>query len=166
MQTLDVISVNVWQILISLLNLFLLFLIFKKFLFKPVTSVLEKRQSEMDEQYESAANARREAEDDRKAWEETLAGAHDEADAIIASATESAKYRAERMISDAKDRADGIIRAAETEADLERRRAEDDIKREIVEVSEAIAEKLLKREVRAEDHRDLIDSVLEELGEQ
>ena len=44
MQTLDVISVNLWQILISLINLFLLFLILKKFLFKPVKKVLDQRQ--------------------------------------------------------------------------------------------------------------------------
>jgi len=48
MQTLEVISVNLWQILISLLNLLILFLLFKKFLFKPVNNMLAKRQSEID----------------------------------------------------------------------------------------------------------------------
>ena len=45
MQTLDVISVNIWQILISLANLTILFLLFKKFLFKPVKKVMEKREA-------------------------------------------------------------------------------------------------------------------------
>ena len=36
MNDLDIISINIWQIVISLLNLVLLFLILKKFLFKPV----------------------------------------------------------------------------------------------------------------------------------
>ena len=53
MQTLEVISVNLWQILISLLNLLILFLLFKKFLFKPVNNMLAKRQSEIDEKYEA-----------------------------------------------------------------------------------------------------------------
>ena len=39
-QSLDIISVNIWQILISLINLLLLFLIIKKFLFKPVQNML------------------------------------------------------------------------------------------------------------------------------
>ena len=51
MQSLEVISVNVWQILISFLNLTILFLIVKKFLFKPVNNMLAKRQSELDEKY-------------------------------------------------------------------------------------------------------------------
>ena len=54
MQSLEVISVNFWQILISLLNLLILFLLFKKFLFKPVNNMLAKRQSEIDAKYEEA----------------------------------------------------------------------------------------------------------------
>ena len=35
LQTLDIISVNIWQILISLINLLIMYLILKKFLFGP-----------------------------------------------------------------------------------------------------------------------------------
>ena len=44
LQTLDVISVNIWQILISLANLLLIFLILKKLLWKPVKKVMQQRQ--------------------------------------------------------------------------------------------------------------------------
>ena len=46
MQTLDIVSVNLWLILISLANLVLVFLIVKKFLFKPVQRMLDQRQKE------------------------------------------------------------------------------------------------------------------------
>ena len=49
MQSLDVISVNIWQILISLCNLVILFLILKKFLFKPVQKVTQTRRAELDD---------------------------------------------------------------------------------------------------------------------
>ena len=39
------------------------------------------------------------------------------------------------------------------------------MKKEIVDVSSAIAEKMLEREVKAEDHRDLIDSFINEMGD-
>ena len=65
MQSLEVISVNLWQILISLLNLLILFLLFKKFLFKPVNKMLAKRQSEIDSKYEAADSAKRAAEEDK-----------------------------------------------------------------------------------------------------
>ena len=49
MQSLDVISINIWHILISLCNLILLFLVVKKFLFKPVKNLLASRQAELAE---------------------------------------------------------------------------------------------------------------------
>ena len=91
MQTLDIISVNVWQILISLVNLLLLFLIIKKFLFKPVMTVLEKRRQEIDGQYAEADAAIEEANLSKKQWEEKLAGAEGEAEAIIQTAAENAR---------------------------------------------------------------------------
>ena len=165
MQTLDIISVNLWQILISLANLFLLFLIIKKFLFKPIKNVIEQRQKEIDDQYAAAESAEQEANENRKTWEDKLSKADEQADAILQNATENAKNRGEKLVAEAKEKAEGIIRAAQTEAELERRKAADGIKREIVEVSGALTEKMLEREINTEDHRALIDSFIEKIGD-
>ena len=165
MQTLDIISVNLWQILISLANLFLLFLIIKKFLFKPIKNVMEQRQKEIDDQYAAAESAEQEANENRKTWEDKLSKADEQADAILQDATENAKNRGEKLVAEAKEKAEGIIRAAQTEAELERRKAADGIKREIVEVSGALTEKMLEREINTEDHRALIDSFIDEIGD-
>ena len=161
MQTLDVISVNLWQILISLINLVLLFLILKRFLFKPVKNVLAKRQEEIDKQYADAELAQNEANDSRDKWQEKLSGAKAEADAIIQKATDNARYRGEKLIAEAEEKAE----SAKTEAELEKKKAADGIKREIVEVSGALTEKMLEREINTEDHRTLIDSFIEKVGE-
>ena len=165
MQTLDVISVNIWQILISLLNLFLLFMLVKAFLFKPVKKMLAKRQEELDGRYSDAELANAQAEESRAAWEEKLSHADEQADNIIKNAAETAKFRGDQIISEAEERADSIIRVAKSEAELERKKATDGIKREIVEVSEALTEKLLEREINTEDHRSLIDSFIEGIGD-
>lgn len=165
MQNLDVISVNLWQILISLINLVLLFLILKKFLFKPVKKVLDQRQSELDDRYAAAEKATLQANENRLAWEAKLSTADAEADAILQSATDNAKHRTDKMIAEAKERADGIVRTAQNEAELERKKAADGIKREIVEVSGALTEKMLEREINTEDHRELIDSFIEKIGD-
>ena len=166
MQTLDVISVNIWQILISLINLLLLFLIIKKFLFKPVNNVLDKRQEELDSQYEEAQKVNISAQENKEKWEAMLSGANAEADRILFSATENAKYRGDKIIEEAQDRADSIIRVAKTEAELERKRVSDDLKRQIVEVSGAMAEKMLGREINTDDHRNFIDSFIDEIGDE
>ena len=55
--SMEVISVNIWLILISLCNLLILFLILKKFLFKPVTKTLDERKKAIDADYAAAAEA-------------------------------------------------------------------------------------------------------------
>ena len=75
------------------------------------------------------------------------------------------KYRAEQIVSEAGSRADSMVENAKVEADLERRRAVEGIKREIVDVSAALAEKMLEREIDTKDHRALIDSFIEKIGE-
>ena len=62
MQNLDVISVNIWLIIISLCNLVILFLIIKKFLYKPVKKMLAERQNQLDKKYSDAEDAKLEAE--------------------------------------------------------------------------------------------------------
>ena len=166
MQSLDVISINIWHILISLCNLVILFLIVKKFLFKPVKNLLASRQAELDHQYAAADDAKRQAMESKDAWEQKLRGAEAEANAIITDATDVAKRRAEQIVSDATDKAERIVSRAEEEAILERKKATEGMKREIVDVSAAIAEKMLEREVNEEDHRAMIDSFIEQIGDQ
>lgn len=166
MQSLDIISVNLWQILISLVNLLLIFLIVKKFLFGPVKKLMAARQAELDHQYAAADAAQKQAMENKDAWEQKLQGAEEEANAIITDATDTAKRRSEQIVSDATLRAEGIVSRAEEEAILERKKATEDMKREIVDVSAAIAEKMLEREIRVEDHRVMIDSFIEQIGEE
>lgn len=163
MQTLDVISVNIWQILISLANLVILFLLIKKFLFKPVKNVLAKRQAEIEGEYDKADRANEEANQTKQLWDEKIQGAKSEADSIIQSATDNAKYREKKILEDAKSEAANIMLSAKSEAELERKKAEAGIKEEIVDVSEELARKLLEREINPDDHRRLIDSFLSDM---
>jgi enoyl-CoA hydratase/carnithine racemase len=69
------------------------------------------------------------------------------------------------LISEAKEKAESIIRMAENEAELEREKATDGIKKEIASVSSELAKKMLEREINNDDHRDLIDSFIEKIGD-
>ena len=165
MQTLDVISVNIWQILISLANLVILFLLVKKLFYRPVKKILKAREDEINLQYSSAKQAESEAMKSKQQYEEALSTAAAEADGIIKDAAEKAKRRSDTIIDDANEKAERILRQAEQDAALERSKATDSIKREIVEVSSALSAKLIEREINPDDHKALIDSFIEEIGE-
>ena len=164
-QSLDVISVNLWSILISLANLVILFLLVKKFLFGPVNKVMEKRNSEIENRYKSAEQSETDANNLKIEWEQKMQDLNQKADSILSDATSNANARGEQIISEANKRADDIIKQAHDEAELEYKKAKDDIKHEIVEVSGALTQKILEREINSEDHHRLIDSFIENIGE-
>ena len=163
MQNLSVISVNIWQILISMVNLLILTLIIKKFLYKPVKKMMDARRAAIDEDYAQAKTAREEAEQTRQNYEEAMAAAKMTGDQIIADANRTAEYRSNEIVAEARERASEIRRQAEADAVLERKKAEDEMKHEIANVSAQLTGKLLQREINEEDHRTLIDSFLKDL---
>ncbi|MBQ6060892.1 MAG: F0F1 ATP synthase subunit B [Clostridia bacterium] len=164
MFNLDVISVNIWAILASLANLLILTWILKRFLFKPVKKMLDARRAAIDADYAQAAAAKAEAEEDRLNYEAAMAAARQTSDQIISEATRMAEHRGNEIVSEAREKATDIRRQAEADAMLERKKAEDDMKREIADVSARLTGKLLQREINEEDHRALIDSFLQEIG--
>ena len=165
MQSLDVISVNIWQMLASLANLVLIFVLVKKFLYKPVKKMLAARTDAIQNDYDAAKEAKDKALADMAAYEEKLSGAKAEADNVIKAAVNTASEREKEIIAEAKIKADGIVRQAENDAELERKKAEDGIKKEIVEISSLLTEKMLEREVSDADHQHFIDSFIESIGE-
>lgn len=165
MQTLSIISVNIWQMLISLANLAILYWLISKFLYKPVKNMLEKRQSTIDGAYKEAEDAKNKALSDKEAYEQKLLDAKTEADGMLEEATQIARNREDKIIKDAKTEAEGIINRAREQAELETKKAENAIKDEIVKVGTLIAEKMIDREISAQDHKNMIDSFIEEIGD-
>ena len=165
MQTLDVISVNIWQIIISLANLVILFLLFKKFLFKPVKEMIAKREAAVEAELDAAKHEHDAANEQRRQWEAKMATADQEADKIIQDAVTKANKKSGVIISTASERADEIIKVAKFEASLEHKAAQEGIKREIVDLSSTLTGKLLEREIKPEDHSELIDEFINEIGE-
>lgn len=165
MQSLDIISVNIWQIVISLLNLALLCLLFKIFLFKPVKKMLAARDAEINGRYAEADEAKEKALELEQSWNGKMEKAQEKADAILQTASEDAQRRSAAVLSETQRKAQQILRQAETDAMLEKKKARAEIKQEIVDVSCALSEKMLGREIKEEDHRNMIDSFLSEIGD-
>lgn len=166
MQDLDIISVNIWHIVISLANLVILFLILKKLLFKPVKKIVDQRQKELDTEYRKAEQTQAEADAVKAEWEGRMATAEAEADKIISEAVERADSRNEVMLYESREKADQIIRKAKADIERDRREARETIKKEIVDVSQALSEQIIGREINMDDHRDLIDKAIDKIGEQ
>ena len=165
MENLGIVSLNIWQILISLANLTILYVVIKKILYKPVKAVIEGRKEAIAKSYADAEKAQNEANASRDEYAAKLATAHATADEIIHDATVVANRRGEKIVADAHQKAEEIVKQGELEASMEKKKAMESIRRDITDVSAAMTEKLLKREMNEADHRGMIDEFLKGVGE-
>lgn len=165
MEVQQFISIAPWTIIFQILNLLLLMVLFKKYLFKPVTEILEKRQAEIEGHYQEAQQAETDAKAMKADYESKMAGARQEADRVIKTATESANAMSASIVEDARTQADQLKRRAQTEIDLERRRAFDEVKGELSGIALDIASQVIEREVNKKDHEAFINEFIKNVGE-
>lgn len=162
---LDLVSFVPWTLIFTWCNLLILFLLVKKFLFKPVNKMLEQRQNEIDTMYETANTANTKAKKMEKELSEKLADAKGEAGEIIKNATITARKREEEILDEARVKANRIVERAQADIEQEKKKVYEEIKGEIAEISVSIAEKVVAREINAGDHEALISKFIENVGE-
>ena len=165
MEVQQFISIAPWTVIFQILNLLLLMVLFKKYLFKPVMEILEKRQAEIEGHYQEAQQAETDAKAMKADYESKMAGARQEADRVIKTATESANAMSASIVEDARTQADQLKRRAQTEIDLERRRAFDEVKGELSGIALDIASQVIEREVNEKDHEAFINEFIKNVGE-
>jgi len=166
MQSLDIISINVWNTLISLLNLLLIYLILKKFLFKRVQKVINERKSQVDKIYSDADENRNSAIEMKQEYEQRLASARQEADDMIKSATQTAQRRSDQIVADANNQASHVKQKAEAEIEQQKKQMLKDVRSEISELAVDIASKVVEREINQKDYDGFVDEFIQNVGEQ
>ena len=160
------IGLNPWTALFTLCNLVIVYLMLKKFLFKPVNKMIDDRQKEIDDLYLNAAKTKEEAETMREDYSGKMAEAKNVSAKIISEATQEANRRSEEILRQARQDADALREKAGADIALERKKAINDVKSDISRIALEIAEKVVEREVDAADQERLIENFLRDMGDQ
>ncbi len=164
-ETLEFISINFWHTLMSIGNLFILFLIVKKLLFKPVNNILKRRADEVEKIYTEAEDMRTKAEADKDTYESKLKNVKAETDLMITKATEVAKHKSGEMIQEAVTEVEQRKSKAEADILLSKKKAINEMKDDITDMVVNLSKQVVGKEIDAKAHETLIDSAIEELGE-
>lgn len=141
-ETLEFISINFWHTLMSIGNLFILFLIVKKLLFKPVNNILKKRADEVEQIYTEAQDMRTKAEADKDIYQTKLDNVKAETDLMITKATEVAKHKSEEMIKEAAVEVEQRKSKAEVDILLAKKKAADEMKNDITDMVVELAQQI------------------------
>ena len=159
-------GVNPWTALFTLLNTLTIFFVGKKFLFAPVMKIIQERQTEIDTLYADANAAKKQAQSMEAEYAQKLSAADDTCERLVKEAVARGQAREEEIILKANSNATALMDKAAADIAMEKRRAINDAKDEISDMAMAIAEKVVGRELNAQDHTKLVDAFIEELGDQ
>jgi F-type H+-transporting ATPase subunit b len=133
-----------------------------KFVWPPLMKAIEDRQKSVADGLAAAEKGKQElAIADRKS-NEALAEARSRAGEILAQAERRAAQIVEEAKSAAKVEGDRIIAGAKAETQQETSRAKEQLRDQVAALAVAGAEKILRREVDAKAHADLLDQLKRE----
>ena len=165
MQVQELVTLVPWTMIATLCNLFIQIYLIKRFLFKPINEVLEKRRQMTDAEIGEAQKARSEAEAIKAEYEKNMLEAKDKANEILANAQRTATLTSEEMLKEASKQVTAIKEKAESDIAQEKRKAVNEIKNEIGSMAVEIAGKVIGRELNAQDHENLINEFIDNVGE-
>ncbi len=159
------VGVNFWTMIFAWINLLIVYLILRKFLFAPIKNMIDSRQKEIDDIYLDAETSRSDAEKMRSDYEEKLAAANDKSEEIVKSAIRKAQLKEEEIIKGAGEEAGRIVKKAGVEAELEKKRILNEIKDEVSGMAIDIASAVIERDVNGDEHKAMIDSFIDSIGD-
>lgn len=151
-----------WNIIWIFVNIIILFLLLRIFLYKPVMKILDKRAASIKKSLDDAEDAKKDAAELKAKYASELKDAGARADAIIKEATDNAKVQREKIIDKAKNDADNIIKSAEKQIELDREQAMKEMRSEIADIALRAAHKAMEQGDVSETS---ISSFLRQVGE-
>jgi F-type H+-transporting ATPase subunit b len=149
----------IWTILTFLVLVALL----ARFAWRPLMAALEERQTAIAKSLDDARRAQQELERLQRESMQMMASARAEADAIVSRSRSDAEALREELKQKARGEAAAIVKNAERQIQLETARAVQQIRQEAVDLSVAIASKILRRQVSKEDNEGLIEETLKQV---
>jgi F-type H+-transporting ATPase subunit b len=145
------------------LAFFAVALLVMKFIWPPIIAAIEERQAKIAEGLAAADRARQELADADARVADEIRKARVDAVAIIDKATQQANQIVDKARTDAI--VEGTKQKAIAAADIESmaHRAREELRTKVAELAVAGAEKILKREIDANAHKDLLDQLVSEI---
>jgi F-type H+-transporting ATPase subunit b len=134
-----------------------------KFVWPPLLRAIERRQKEVAEGLAAAERGRNELAEAGKRSEAELADAREKAQEIIVKAERRATQIIDEARQAARSEGERLIAGAKAEMDQQATNAKEQLREQVAALAVAGAEKILRREIDAKAHSDLLAQLKREL---
>ena len=130
-------NIDPWNMVMIVINLLVLYAIFRKFLYKPVMNVIHQREELIQGQFDSAKKTQDDALALKADYEQKLEQANVKADQIILAARDQAKEEHENAILETQAKTDRMI-------EKEQKQAQQEVQGEIAKLALIAARKIIE----------------------
>ena len=152
------------NLLYTVVNILVLFLLLRKFLYKPVMNIIAQRQKQVDDALNAAETSKKEAAAAMNAAQDKLRNVDAEAAARRTAYEEQAEKEKQQLLADAQKQADAIVAEGKRNAEAERQHKLRQADAQTTALARAMCEKLLSRNLTEQDDSRLLDDLLEKAG--
>ncbi len=156
--------VELSYIVISMINILVLFLFLKVFLFKRVAAVIEERQRTIKNSLQDADDRKSEAYQLKQNYENDIKQAGNQAALIMKEAKERAEIEYAKIMDEARKEASKTMEETKKNIELERKKSVDMAKAEIAGVALLAASKVVGKNVDDDINQKYLGDFIKEVG--
>lgn len=156
-------DIQINQILFQLINFSVVLFVLNKFLYKPLTNILEQRKNKVALGQKAAeANLKTEKELE-KTKTKIVSEARAEADEIVKEAKKKAKKDYSEIMADAKKKAEKVLEKERKSLESLINQDREDMQKQFAGMVTQTTEQLLKKYLTAAEHKKIISSQIKDL---
>ena len=149
----------------TIINIIVLYLLLKHFLIGPVTNIMDRRRQMIEDGVKNAQAAQDDANRLKQEYETALSGAKQESVQLVEDARKSARAEYDRIVNEAGEKAGSMIEAAKESVRTEREQTMKELKSQIAGLAAASAARIIGGHADEKGNSALYDQFLKEAGE-
>ena len=153
------------NLVFTIINLLVLYLLMKKFLFGPIIKVMDVRKAMIDQQFAGAKEQEDQAKALKEQYEGALKSAREESFQIMEQARNEAKAQADKTVEDTQAMVSAMLAKAQEDINTERENAMRQMKDDVASLAMEAAGKIIGKNSGADQDLSLYDQFIEKAGD-
>ena len=151
-----------WSSLMILCNVFILYLILRKFFWEKIKKFMDDRAAAVQDAIDAAEAVNKRADEKMANYSKRIANVEEEGREIIKASKQQADAQAQIIIEEARQQASDIIAKAERTIEQEKTQAMEEMRKEIASIAMLAAEQIVGREIDNVGQDAIIDQAIED----
>lgn len=151
-----------WSSLMILCNVFILYLILRKFFWEKIKKFMDDRAAAVQDAIDAAEAQNKRADEKMANYSKRIANVEEEGREIIKASKQQADAQAQIIIEEARKQASDIIAKAEKTIEQEKAQAMEEMRKEIASIAMLAAEQIVGREIDSVGQDAIIDQAIED----